>query len=69
MSFALAEKVSRTPKQTRSEIRKLQSVGVLAEVDRVRKTEIYGVAEGEVAERVLSLPAVLVKRLGPYQRT
>jgi hypothetical protein len=65
----LAETVGRTPKQTRSEIRKLQSVGVLAEVERVRKTEIYAVAEGELAERLLSLPAVLIKGLGPYRRT
>jgi hypothetical protein len=65
----LAEAVGRTPKQTRGEIRKLQSVGVLAEVERVRKTEIYAVADGEITEQVLSLPAVLVKRLGPYRRT
>jgi len=40
-------------------------VGVLEEVQRFRKAEVYAIAEDEIADRLLSLPDLLVKRLGP----
>ncbi len=62
----LAERIGRTPTQTRKEVRKLQAVGVLEEVQRFRKAEVYAIAEDEIADRLLSLPDLLVKRLGRY---
>jgi predicted transcriptional regulator len=53
---ALAETIGRTVTQTRREVRKLESIGVLEEVERRRKTEIYVVANNAVAERTLALP-------------
>lgn len=64
----LAKTIGRTPDQTRREVRKLQAIGVLEEVERRRKTEVYAVAENEVAERTLALPEALVDRLGAYKR-
>lgn len=66
--IALAETIGRTPAQTRREVRKLQAVGVLEQVERLRKTEIYAVAENEVADRALALPEALIDRLGTYKR-
>lgn len=66
--IALAETIGRTPAQTRREVRKLQAVGVLEQVERLRKTEIYAVAENEVADRTLALPGALIDRLGTYKR-
>jgi hypothetical protein len=62
----LAMRIGRTPTQTRKEIRKLQNVGVLEQGERLRKTEVYAIAENEIADRVLGLPDLLVKRLGRY---
>lgn len=62
----LAKTIGRTPTQTRKEIRKLQNVGVLEEVERLRKAEIFAIAQNDIADRVLSLPELLVKRLGRY---
>ena len=64
----LAERIGRTPTQTRNEVRKLQTVGVLEQVDRLRKTEVYAIAENDIADHVLSLPELLVERLGRYPR-
>jgi hypothetical protein len=66
--IALAETIRRTPTQTRNEVRKLQRMGVLEEVQRVRKAEVYAVSDDALAELVLSLPELLVERLGPYGR-
>lgn len=63
----LAKAIGRTPTQTRKEVRKLQSVGVLEQVERLRKAEVYAVAENEIADRLLALPDLLVKRLGHYR--
>ena len=41
-------------------------MGVLEEVQRFRKAEVYAIAEDEIADRLLSLPDLLVKRLGRY---
>jgi hypothetical protein len=65
---ALADAVRRTPVQTRREVRKLQKLGVLEEVERRRKTEVYAVTESEISDAVLSLPELLVTRLGAYRR-
>jgi hypothetical protein len=51
----------------RALVRKLQNVGVVEEVERLRKAEVYAVAENEIADRVLALPDLLVKRLGRYR--
>ena len=64
----LAQTIGRTVTQTRREVRKLQTVGVLEEVDRQRKTEVYAVRKSKLADRVLSLPDLLMKQLGPYGR-
>ena len=64
----LAERIGRTPTQTRIEVRKLQTVGVLEQVDRLRKAEVYAIAENDIADHVLSLPDLLVGRLGHYPR-
>jgi hypothetical protein len=42
-------------------------VGVLEQVERLRKAEVYAVAENELTDRVLALPDLLVKRLGRYR--
>ncbi len=63
----LAKRIGRTPTQTRKEIRKLQNVGVVEQVERLRKAEVYAVAENEIADRLLALPGLLVKRLGRYR--
>jgi hypothetical protein len=65
----LAKTIGRTPAQTRKEVRKLQAVGVLEEVQRLRKAEIYAIAENEFAGHLLSIPDLLVERLGRYRRT
>jgi hypothetical protein len=54
--------------QSRREVRKLEQVGVIEEVGRLRKTEIYAVADNEVAERALALPDALIAQLGKYKR-
>jgi hypothetical protein len=41
---------------------------VLEEVQRVRKGEVYAVTQDELAQLILSLPELLVERLGPYTR-
>ena len=64
----LAETIGRTVTQTRREVRKLEEVGVIEEVARRRKTEIYAVARNDVAKRALALPDALVARLGDYKR-
>jgi hypothetical protein len=64
----LAETIGRTVTQTRREVRKLEEVGVIEEVARRRKTEIYAVAKNDVAKRALALPDALVSRLGDYRR-
>lgn len=64
----LAKTIGRTLTQTRREVRKLESVGVIEEVERRGKTEVYAVAETEVAERTLALPDALVAQLGAYRR-
>jgi len=64
----LAEMIGRTPTQTRKEVRKLQKVGVLEQVERLRKAEVYAIAENDIADHVLSLPELLVERLGRYPR-
>lgn len=45
----LAMRIGRTSTQTRKEVRKLQRVGVLEEIDRLRKAEVYGIAQNEMA--------------------
>jgi predicted transcriptional regulator len=65
---ALAEAAQRTPAQIRREVRKLQSLGVLKEVERRRKTELFAVTESEISRTVLSLPKLLVAQLGAYRR-
>lgn len=69
VAIPLATRIGRTPTQTRKEIRKLQGVGVLEEVERLRKSEVYAIAENEIADQLLALPELLVKRLGRYQST
>jgi hypothetical protein len=64
----LAKTIRRTPAQTRKEVRKLQNVGVLKEVERRRKTEVYAVTESAISEKLLSLPELLVARLGTYRQ-
>ena len=65
---ALAETLGRTVTQTRRELRKLEAIGVIEEVERRRKTAVYAVADTEVAERTLALPDALVALLGAYKR-
>ena len=65
---ALARAIGRTVTQTRREVRKLQTIGVLEEVDRRRKAEVYAVRDDALTDRVLSLPDLLVQRLGAYKR-
>lgn len=65
----LAETIRRTPAQTRREVRKLQEIGVLKKVERRRKTEVYAVTDEPISENLVSLPELLVARLGPYQRS
>jgi predicted transcriptional regulator len=65
---ALAEAIDRTVTQTRREVRKLEAIGVIEEVERRRKTVVYAVADSDVAERTLALPDALVARLGEYPR-
>jgi hypothetical protein len=64
----LAKAIRRTPVQTRKEVRKLQKVGVLDEVERRRRTEVYAVTESTISDKVLSLPGLLVAQLGVYRR-
>jgi predicted transcriptional regulator len=64
--ISLAAAVGRTVTQTRREVRKLEEVGVIEEVARRHKTQIYAVTESEVAERVLALPDALIGQLGEY---
>jgi hypothetical protein len=64
----LAQTIGRAVTQTRREVRKLEQVGVIEEVGRLRKTEIYAVADNEVAERALALPDALIAQLGKYKR-
>jgi hypothetical protein len=64
----LAERIGRTPTQTRNEVRKLQNVGVLEQVDRLRKAEVFAIAENDIAAHLLSLPELLVEQLGRYPR-
>lgn len=65
---ALADAIGRTVTQTRREVRKLKAIGVIEEVERRRKTEVYAVADNAVAERSLALPDALIARLGTYKR-
>lgn len=65
---ALAETIGRTVTQTRREVRKLNAIGVVEEVERRGKTEVFAVANSDVAERALALPDALVARLGAYKR-
>jgi predicted transcriptional regulator len=65
---ALADTVGRTVTQTRREVRKLEAVGVLEEVERRRKSEVYAVADNDVADRSLALPEALIAQLGKYKR-
>ncbi len=65
---ALAATIRRTVTQTRREVRKLESIGVVEEVERRRKTEVYAVADTDVAKRALALPDALVAQLGAYKR-
>jgi hypothetical protein len=64
----LAATIGRTVTQTRREVRKLETIGVLTEVERRRKTAVYTVTENDVAELALALPDALVARLGEFQR-
>src|SRR3972149_5611023 len=64
----LAEMIGRTPTQTRKEVRKLQKVGVLEQVERLRKGEVCAVAETTIAAPVLSHPGLPVGRLGRSPR-
>jgi predicted transcriptional regulator len=64
----LAETIGRAVTQTRREVRKLEQIGVIEEVGRRRKTEIYAVTDTDVADRALALPDALVARLGTYRR-
>jgi hypothetical protein len=63
----LARTIGRTVTQTRREVRKLKAVGLLEEIERRRKVEVYGVSKSKLADQVLSLPDLLVERLGPYR--
>jgi hypothetical protein len=65
----LAQSIRRTARQTRKEVRKLQEIGVLEEVERRRKTEVYKVTDKAISDHVLSLPELLIARLGAYRRT
>lgn len=65
---ALATTIGRTATQTRREVRKLESIGVIEEVERRRKTEVYALADADIAERTLALPDALVAQLGEYTR-
>lgn len=65
---ALADEVKRTVRQTRKEIRKLEAVGAVEQVGKTGKQEYFAPAESDIAATLLSLPELLVKRLGEYRR-
>ena len=64
----LAKSIGRTVTQTRREVRKLEAIGVIEEVERRRKTEVYAVADTDVAKRTLALPDALIAKFGAYKR-
>ena len=64
----LAETIGRAVTQTRREVRKLETIGVIEEVERRRRTEVYAVADNAVADCTLELPGALIARLGNYKR-
>jgi hypothetical protein len=64
----LSERLGRTVKQTRDELAKLESIGVLVEVGREGKARLLAPSPGKLAEAAFSLPELLVERLGPYKR-
>jgi hypothetical protein len=63
----LARTIGRAVTQTRREVRKLKAVGLLEEIERRRKAEVYAVSKSKLSDQVLSLPDLLVERLGPYR--
>jgi hypothetical protein len=65
---ALADAIGRTVTQTRREVRKLEAIGVLEEVERRRKSEVYAIADNDVADQSLALPDALIAKLGKYKR-
>jgi hypothetical protein len=65
---ALADEVRRTVRQTRKEIRKLEAVGAVERVGKAGKREYFAPAQSEIAATLLSLPELLVRRLGEYRR-
>jgi CelD/BcsL family acetyltransferase involved in cellulose biosynthesis len=65
----LAATIRRTARQTRKEVRKLQEIGVLEEVARQRKTEVFKITDDAISRNLLSLPELLIARLGAYQRS
>ena len=65
---SLAAAAGRTATQTRREVRKLELLGVLEEVERRRKTEVFALTKSKVTKRALALTDALVDQLGPYRR-
>jgi len=65
----LASRIGRTHRQTRKEIRKLEEVGAVRQIRKDRKEEWFAPAESEIAETLLSMPDLLVARLGKYRRS
>jgi hypothetical protein len=65
----LASRIKRTHRQTRKEIRKLEEVGVVRRIGKDRKEEWFAPGESEIAEKLLSIPGLLVARLGEYRRS
>lgn len=64
----LSHKLGRTTKQTRDELAKLESIGVLVEVGREGKARLLAPSGSELADAALSLPELLIGQLGQYTR-